>query len=522
VHWYGIGLGSSNMNNIFDNNVSNNNYGIYLITSENNSIKNNIVSSNNIDGIRLTDHGIGPSLSNDIISNNVSSNGWNGIRLVSSSYNKIGMNSIEANSAGINLTSSSNSNLITSNHLANNTNYALYMSSSNNNEFIDNELEYSYYGAFLTSSNNNTLYHNNIKNNLLNNASDDGTNKWDNGLEGNWWGNNTSPTDSDGNGICDAEFYGTGFVDNYPLANEDNDRVLVDDPWFWFIQSGVNFADPGWTVYAISSTYLENVTINKTLTVIGEDRNTTIINGRGNDSVVLMDGTSYVNITGFTVIGSGSNVNDAGVEINDAQNCKITDSNISSNYFGVYVENSSNIIIENNIMSYNHDGVLSSYSSVIIQYNDISYNNHEGIGNINYSTAFIGNNTITHNVADGIAEIYYSNATIDNNTISYNDVGIVCGETPQIITYNNITNNRIGIDCWWSNSTIHWNNIYNNTEYGVNNLNPSITINAENNWWGNSTGPRHPSNPGGSGDRVSDYVDYDPWETAPIDEAGPG
>jgi len=94
-------------------------------------------------------------------------------------------------------------------------------------------------------------------------------------------------------------------------------------------------------------------------------------------------------------------------------------------------------------------------------------------------------------------------------------VGIVCGETPQIITYNNITNNRIGIDCWWSNSTIHWNNIHNNTVYGVNNLNPSITINAENNYWGSPNEPQE-------GVDYEGLVDYDPWETAPIEEAGPG
>ena len=92
-------------------------------------------------------------------------------------------------------------------------------------------------------------------------------------------------------------------------------------------------------------------------------------------------------------------------------------------------------------------------------------------------------------------------------------MGIVCGETPQIITYNNITNNRIGIDCWWSNV--------------VNYLNPLITINATWNWCGDLNGPHDPSsgppdynwNP--SGDKVSDYVIYRPWAPSPIEDAGP-
>ena len=39
-------------------------------------------------------------------------------------------------------------------------------------------------------------------------------------------------------------------------------------------------------------------------------------------------------------------------------------------------------------------------------------------------------------------------------------------------------------------------------------------INAENNWWGDASGPYHPfSNPLGQGDEVGDGVDFDPWYT---------
>ena len=36
-------------------------------------------------------------------------------------------------------------------------------------------------------------------------------------------------------------------------------------------------------------------------------------------------------------------------------------------------------------------------------------------------------------------------------------------------------------------------------------------LNSENNWWGDSSGPCHPENPGGIGDNVSGSVDYTPW-----------
>jgi hypothetical protein len=62
-----------------------------------------------------------------------------------------------------------------------------------------------------------------------------------------------------------------------------------------------------------------------------------------------------------------------------------------------------------------------------------------------------------------------------------------------------------------STAELHYCNIAGNTGYGVYNGTATI-INAEYNWWGDSTGPYHPdSNPGGLGDSVSDLVDFIPW-----------
>ena len=63
-----------------------------------------------------------------------------------------------------------------------------------------------------------------------------------------------------------------------------------------------------------------------------------------------------------------------------------------------------------------------------------------------------------------------------------------------------------------NNIAINTNDIYDNTSFGVEN-GAANTINAERNWWGNASGPTHASNPGGSGDAVSNNVDFDPWHT---------
>jgi len=49
--------------------------------------------------------------------------------------------------------------------------------------------------------------------------------------------------------------------------------------------------------------------------------------------------------------------------------------------------------------------------------------------------------------------------------------------------------------------------------YGIYNQTATNTITATNCWWNSNTGPKHTSNPTGTGERVSDYVTFTPWAT---------
>lgn len=56
-----------------------------------------------------------------------------------------------------------------------------------------------------------------------------------------------------------------------------------------------------------------------------------------------------------------------------------------------------------------------------------------------------------------------------------------------------------------------------NTSHGINNRGP-VTLAAPNNWWGSPTGPFHPAlNPEGTGNQVSDRVEFRPFRTASRD-----
>ena len=125
----------------------------------------------------------------------------------------------------------------------------------------------------------------------------------------------------------------------------------------------------------------------------------------------------------------------------------------------------------------------------------------------------VTNCTVSHNNQSGI-RLNNASPTISNNTISHHGYyGIYCeGTSSPTINGNTISANSYGIYCYSSyNPTITRNTISANGSYGLYNGDPSIVIIAELNYWGSDSGPTHPSNPEGTGDKVSDNVDFDPW-----------
>jgi hypothetical protein len=88
------------------------------------------------------------------------------------------------------------------------------------------------------------------------------------------------------------------------------------------------------------------------------------------------------------------------------------------------------------------------------------------------------------------------NANMTGNTINGTAVGIYLrsGDAPgNKINSNNIVGNTIGVD--WTLGT--------------------TAVDASYNWWGNETGPTHPTNPDGRGDSASDNVLFEPWLIKP-------
>lgn len=156
--------------------------------------------------------------------------------------------------------------------------------------------------------------------------------------------------------------------------------------------------------------------------------------------------------------------------------------------------------------------------------------------NGNESNVTVTGNTIYgHNATSG-TRFYSSNAgirapatsdwTISGNDIYDNTRGIYAyaGSTGIEVSQNSIHGNAQGVAMKnGTTGTVNGNSIYGNSvntwqtdgidPFGVVDLADSeiSDIDATYNWWGDASGPTHAGNSGGSGDAVSDNVDYDPW-----------
>jgi parallel beta-helix repeat protein len=168
-----------------------------------------------------------------------------------------------------------------------------------------------------------------------------------------------------------------GFLILTPELVSAGTIIYVDDdnvggPWdgspanpFNLIQDGIDAAVSGDTVYVFNGTYAENVIVNKTVNLLGENRTNTYIMGDGTQDVVNVN-KSWVNITGFTITNGGPAPGDAGIELDGVFSCNISYCNISDNLGeGIYMVSGSQNKIENNtILNNGLDGIYITMTSI--------------------------------------------------------------------------------------------------------------------------------------------------------------
>jgi len=199
-------------------------------------------------------------------------------------------------------------------------------------------------------------------------------------------------------------------------------RVIYVPEDFASIQAAINNATSGDTIFVNQDIYYENIVVNKSISLIGENKNSTIIDGRGLGSVVMVSRVR-VEISGFTLRNSGPDENEtgwprSGIQIVNSYVNTISDNIIQDNHIGILIDSSpGNAIFGNNITA-NHYGIyiLKSWQNKI-RNNDVLYN-WAGVvfQGSSYENVFEGN-LVKGSVNVGVS-VYFS----QDNNFYYNNI----------------------------------------------------------------------------------------------------
>ena len=178
------------------------------------------------------------------------------------------------------------------------------------------------------------------------------------------------------------------------------------------IQSAIDAAKTGDTILVNEGTYNENPLIKTNgISIIGKNREKTIIEGRKTSSGIRIDEVNNVVISGLTIKNSGGGgQEDAGVTIYKGNGNTVSNLIITGNSVGISIyQGSNNNIVSGNIIESNSGYGINLYASNDNKIFNNNIKNNKKFGIYAYSSK-------TNRI--------YTNNLIDNNEQAYDNSGL--------------------------------------------------------------------------------------------------
>ncbi len=216
------------------------------------------------------------------------------------------------------------------------------------------------------------------------------------------------------------------------------------------ILAAVKAASPGDTITVRDGTYIENIEVDKSLTIRSENGpDSTIVQAEDLDDDVFVVTTDYVKISGFTV-EQAIDWWDDDLFDDDLFDDDLFDNDLFDLWDGIYLSYANYCNISNNKCSNNSgDGICLYHSNNNDIINNICSNNYfSGISLFDSNGNNLSKNICTNNYEDGITLSDSNNNLIYRNNFINNTYNVYSSDS------TNTWNSKEKIGNYWSDSCV--------------------------------------------------------------------
>jgi len=192
------------------------------------------------------------------------------------------------------------------------------------------------------------------------------------------------------------------------------------------IQAAINAAHPKDTIHVENGVYYERVVVNKTVSLIGENQENTIIEGLDRTEFLIDITVSNVTVEGFTLRNGHHAIHASSPQYEYLDYIIIRNNIITQNNLGVLISSPRYCRVESNVVISNREAVALLGSSMKLGFENT-----------------VRGNVITHQELSSIDLMWSSGTRVVGNTISFN---------------SGTEYNDSGLGLWYSNHTTVYHN----------------------------------------------------------------